>query len=97
MREAVGLLQAASKGQSVQPGQHVPDLAGLTKASLGEFNYELGVLSPPGSAAAEAIKKSGPTHASVMAGLAKAIAICLAEKKAADDKFQKYTEVVKSY
>ena len=59
------------------------------------YNFELGLLSPPGSAAAELVSpSSGMNYASVMATLAKAITICLAEKAVTEDKFQKYTEVI---
>ena len=36
----------------------------------------------------------GMNYVSVMATLAKAITICLAEKAVTEDKFQKYTEVI---
>jgi len=90
LSETVVHLQGAAKGQGL-PQRPFPNLGHLTKKALNSHNSELGLLSPPGSVAAEC---SGTmNYASVMATLAKAIAICLAEKSVAEDKFQKYSEV----
>ena len=83
-------LQGAAKGQGL-PQRSFPNVGHLTKKALNSHNNELGLLAPVGSVASEC---SGTmNYASVMATLAKAIAICLAEKSVAEDKFQKYSEV----
>ena len=83
-------LQGAAKGQGL-PQRSFPNVSQLTKRALNSHNAELGLLSPPGSVAAEC---SGTmNYASVMATLAKAIAICLAEKSVAEEKFHKYSDV----
>ena len=90
LSETVVHLQGAAQGQGL-PQRSFPNIGQLTKKSLNSHNFELGLLSPPGSVAAEC---SGTmNYASVMATLAKAINICLAEKSVAEEKFQKYSEV----
>jgi hypothetical protein len=77
------------------PQKSLPNVHQLAKKAMNGYNFELGLLSPPGSAAAEFVTtSSGMNYTSVMATLAKAITICLAEKAVTEDKFLKYTEVI---
>ena len=86
-------MKGAAAGQGL-PQRSLPNVNQLAKKATSGYNFELGLLSPPGSAAAESVNaSSGMNYASVMATLAKAITICLAEKTVAEEKFQKYTEV----
>ncbi len=96
MTESAAHLQGAANGQGL-PQRPLPNPYQLGKKATNAYNFELGLLSPPGSAAAESISStSGMNYASVMATLAKAITICLAEKSVAEEKFTKYTEVTVS-
>lgn len=93
LTESAVHLQGAANGQGL-PQRALPNITQLTRKATNCHNFELGVLSPPGSAAAESISaNSGMNYASVMATLAKGITICLAEKAVAEEKFQKYSEV----
>ena len=95
LTETAGHLRGAANGQPL-PQRPLPNLNSLAKKAVNGYSLELGLLSPPGSAAAESINSyttTGVNYASVMATLAKAITICLAEKAVAEEKFQKYTEV----
>lgn len=94
LTESAVHLKGAASGQGL-PQRPLPNISQLTRKAYNCHNFELGLLSPPGSAAAESISgvNSGMNYASVMATLAKGITICLAEKAVAEDKFQKYSEV----
>jgi len=94
LTETAAHLQGAANGQGL-PQKSLPNVNQLAKKAMNSYNFELGILSPPGSAAAELVTPSGGmNYVSVMATLAKAITICLAEKAVTEDKFQKYTEVI---
>ena len=97
LSETAGHLRvAASSSQGLPAAQRpvLPNLNSLAKKAINSYSLELGLLSPPGSAAAESLSKTtGVNYASVMATLAKAITICLAEKSVAEEKFHKYNEV----
>jgi len=95
LTETAAHLQGAANGQGL-PQKSLPNVHVLAKKAMNGYNFELGILSPPGSAAAELVTSatSGMNFVSVMATLAKAITICLAEKAVTEDKFQKYTEVI---
>ena len=101
LSETAGHLRvAASSSQGLPAAQRpvLPNLNSLAKKAINSYSLELGLLSPPGSAAAESLSKTtGVNYASVMATLAKAITICLAEKSVAEEKFQKYNEIVSTY
>ena len=95
MSETAGHLRGAASNQGL-PTRPLPNLNSLAKKAVNGYSLELGLLSPPGSVAAESISKTtGVNYASVMATLAKAITICLAEKSVAEEKFEKYNEVTK--
>jgi hypothetical protein len=94
LTETAAHLQGAANGQGL-PQKSLPNVHQLAKKAMNGYNFELGLLSPPGSAAAEFVTtSSGMNYTSVMATLAKAITICLAEKAVTEDKFLKYTEVI---
>ena len=101
LSETAGHLRGAassSQGLPAAQRQPLPNLNSLAKKATNCYSLELGLLSPPGSAAAESLSKTtGVNYASVMATLAKAITICLAEKSVAEEKFQKYNEIVSTY
>lgn len=98
LNEAALCLTGAAKGQGL-PQRSLPNVVLLLKKATNGYNQELGLLSPPGSVAAESstnVGGGGMNYASVMATLAKAITICLAEKAVAEEKYQKYAEVTAS-
>ena len=52
LTETAAHLQGAANGQGL-PQKSLPNVQQLAKKAMNGYNYELGILSPPGSAAAE--------------------------------------------
>lgn len=92
-------MDAVCKGQGLSQTP-LPNVHLLSRKAMHSCNFELGLLSPPGSVASESVSAyqlSGMNYGSVMATLAKAIAICQAEKNAAEENYAKYSEVTSKY
>ena len=71
LTETAAHLQGAANGQGL-PQKSLPNVHQLAKKAMNGYNFELGLLSPPGSAAAEFVTtSSGMNYTSVMATLAK--------------------------
>ena len=52
LTETAAHLQGAANGQGL-PQKSLPNVNQLAKKAMNSYNFELGILSPPGSAAAE--------------------------------------------
>ena len=92
LAETAAYLQGVANGQSL-PQKSLPNVYQLAKMAMNCYNFEIGLSSLSGLAAAETVTTSSSmNYTSVMTTLAQALTICLAEKAVTEDRFLKYTE-----